>query len=226
MAFLRKSVDDSGAQASGRVSPALSRRNSSFVKFSFSAVAAMGLVVVNMIGPYSAFSVQSQAYDVIPLSKSDRLYQTYAVGDTLVAVSESISAQSFEVVKLPEPEPEPKPEPELGSKEKGTGQAPPQGTPDPGSAKAIALSYVGPGAEYDCLVALWNKESGWNHLAQNKSSGAYGIPQSLPGSKMASAGADWQTNPDTQIRWGLGYIQGRYGSPCGAWAKSQSSGWY
>ena len=66
---------------------------------------------------------------------------------------------------------------------------------------------------------------GWRVNAAN-SSGAYGIPQALPGSKMASAGADWQTNPATQIAWGLGYIAGRYGTPCGAWDHSESNGWY
>jgi len=80
--------------------------------------------------------------------------------------------------------------------------------------------------QFQCLVSLWNKESGWNYQAQNRSSGAYGIPQALPGSKMASAGADWQTNAATQVAWGLGYISGRYGTPCGAWGHSQSSGWY
>jgi hypothetical protein len=80
--------------------------------------------------------------------------------------------------------------------------------------------------QFSCLVSLWNKESGWNYLAYNRSSGATGIPQALPGSKMASAGADWQTNPATQISWGLGYISGRYGTPCGAWSHSQSVGWY
>jgi len=77
-----------------------------------------------------------------------------------------------------------------------------------------------------CLDPLWKKESGWNHKASNSSSGAYGIPQSLPGSKMASEGADWRTNPVVQIKWGLKYIKGRYGDPCGAWAHSQNVGWY
>lgn len=80
--------------------------------------------------------------------------------------------------------------------------------------------------QFRCLVALWQKESGWNPYAENPSSGAYGIPQSLPGSKMASAGDDWQTNPATQITWGLGYIANRYGDPCGAWGHSQAVGWY
>jgi len=76
------------------------------------------------------------------------------------------------------------------------------------------------------LDALWTRESGWNHLAQNPSTGAYGIPQALPGEKMASAGDDWRTNPATQIRWGLSYIQQRYGSPDAAWAFFQANGWY
>lgn len=108
--------------------------------------------------------------------------------------------------------------------------APAVGAPDPGTAQAIAYDMVlarGWGqSEYDCLVALWNRESHWNVSAHNASSGAYGIPQALPGDKMASVAADWQTNPATQITWGLGYIHGRYGTPCGAWAQSEAKGWY
>jgi hypothetical protein len=108
--------------------------------------------------------------------------------------------------------------------------APAVGIPDPGPAQAIAwemLQARGQGAEqFDCLVALWNRESHWNVYAMNSSSGAYGIPQALPGDKMASAGSDWATNPATQITWGLGYIEGRYGTPCGAWEHSESAGWY
>ncbi|WP_181785067.1 hypothetical protein [Streptomyces phytophilus] len=76
------------------------------------------------------------------------------------------------------------------------------------------------------LDKLWTRESGWRWNARNPSSGAFGIPQSLPAWKMASAGADWRTNPATQIKWGLGYIDGRYGNPAGAWAHSQRVGWY
>jgi hypothetical protein len=76
------------------------------------------------------------------------------------------------------------------------------------------------------LDALWTRESGWNHLASNPSTGAYGIPQALPGSKMSTVGSDWQTNPATQIRWGLGYIRDRYGDPDGAWSFFQANGWY
>ena len=81
-------------------------------------------------------------------------------------------------------------------------------------------------AQFNCLDRLWMKESRWNYKAQNRRSGAYGIPQALPGRKMASAGKDWRTNPATQIKWGLGYIQDRYGSPCKAWNHSKRKGWY
>ena len=77
-----------------------------------------------------------------------------------------------------------------------------------------------------CLESLWIKESQWNPNARNPSSGAHGIPQSLPASKMAKFGSDYMTNPATQIRWGLDYIKGRYGNPCGAWGHSQRTGWY
>ncbi len=91
----------------------------------------------------------------------------------------------------------------------------------------MAVSANGWGnADYACLVKLWTKESQWNHKAMNRSSGAYGIPQSLPGSKMASAGKSWRTDPPTQIRWGLSYIKSRYGTPCGAWRHSQATNWY
>ncbi|MBQ0902929.1 lytic transglycosylase domain-containing protein [Micromonospora sp. U21] len=81
-------------------------------------------------------------------------------------------------------------------------------------------------AEFPCLEKLWTKESGWNHKASNSSSGAYGIPQALPGSKMGTVADDWRTNPATQIKWGLGYIKGRYDTPCGAWGYFQSNGHY
>jgi hypothetical protein len=96
-----------------------------------------------------------------------------------------------------------------------------------GIARQIALSTYGWGGEqFSCLDALWQKESRWDHRAENPSSGAYGIPQALPGSKMAAFGGDWRTNPATQIEWGLDYIDGRYGSPCTAWSTAQSQGWY
>lgn len=81
-------------------------------------------------------------------------------------------------------------------------------------------------AQFRCLDNLWTRESNWNHRATNRSSGAYGIPQALPASKMSVSGRDWRVNPKTQIRWGLRYIKSRYGTPCAAWAHFQARGWY
>ena len=102
--------------------------------------------------------------------------------------------------------------------------------PDPGSAQSIAYNMLAsfgfsPTTFFGCLKEMWDRESGWRYDAEN-ASGAYGIPQALPGSKMASAGADWQTNPATQIKWGLGYIKSIYGDPCKAWAFWQVNHYY
>ena len=93
------------------------------------------------------------------------------------------------------------------------------------AARAFALSSLGP-TQFACVDDLWHRESGWRWWAENKSSGAYGIPQALPGSKMAKAGEDWRTNPVTQVKWGLMYIDGRYGTACNAWRHFQQKGWY
>lgn len=103
--------------------------------------------------------------------------------------------------------------------------------PNTTSAQQYANAYMGEKYgwgqdQFECLVNLWNRESGWRYNAKNPSSGAYGIPQSLPGKKMASAGSDWKTNPETQIRWGLSYIEGRYNTPCNAWSSFKNKGWY
>jgi len=102
--------------------------------------------------------------------------------------------------------------------------------PDPGTAQSTAYGIMAsfgfsPQTYFGCLLDIWNRESGWRYDAEN-ASGAYGIPQALPGSKMASAGADWQTDPATQIRWGLGYIKNVYGNPCNAWAFEEANGYY
>ncbi|WP_121843837.1 transglycosylase SLT domain-containing protein, partial [Streptomyces sp. S5] len=91
--------------------------------------------------------------------------------------------------------------------------------------QAMARQMV-PADQFQCFSNIVNHESTWNYRASNPSSGAYGLVQALPGSKMASAGADWQTNPATQIKWGLNYMDQRYGSPCGAWSFWQANNWY
>ncbi|MDX2375557.1 lytic transglycosylase domain-containing protein [Microbacterium sp. LRZ72] len=202
----------------------------------FGAIAAAGLLAAYVVVPTGAAIAESEPSDQ-PLT-AFALAQDGAqslVVDTSGQSREtgSFARGSYEVYVEPEPEPEPVAQPvssESTEPADAGGWAPPAVVPDPGSAQGIAQEMVaarGWGqAEFDCLVALWNKESGWRVNAHNVSSGAYGIPQSLPGNKMASAGADWQTNPATQITWGLGYIEGRYGAPCGAWGHSQSVGWY
>jgi hypothetical protein len=102
--------------------------------------------------------------------------------------------------------------------------------PNPNTAQAIAYNMMASfgfsaSTQFGCLNNIWTRESGWRYNAENPS-GAYGIPQALPGDKMASAGSDWLTNPATQIRWGLGYIRSTYGTPCNAWAFWQAHGWY
>jgi hypothetical protein len=108
-------------------------------------------------------------------------------------------------------------------------------SPPPRPANNVALNKQiawnqlvarGWASQAQCLVNLWTHESSWNVYATNPSSGAYGIPQALPGIKLASAGSDWVTNPATQIRWGLDYIAGRYGNPCNAWAHEIQVNWY
>ncbi|MFJ9314923.1 lytic transglycosylase domain-containing protein [Pimelobacter simplex] len=93
-------------------------------------------------------------------------------------------------------------------------------------ARALLGEFGFSSDQFGCLDSLWTRESNWRVNADNPTSSAYGIPQALPGSKMSSEGSDWATNPATQIRWGLGYIKNRYGSPCSAWGHSESVGWY
>ncbi|MFC0678588.1 hypothetical protein ACFFGH_12130 [Lysobacter korlensis] len=199
----------------------------------FGFLATCSFLLVSIVEPYSG------AYATTPATVAPALQQQAAQSLTVAGNHENEAQRDgFKVVELPKPKPKvvAPPPAESGGGDGAAAAAPAPapapvaGPVDPGSAQAIARDMVaargwGEG-EFNCLVSLWNKESGWNVYAQNPSSGAYGIPQALPGNKMASAGADWQTNPATQISWGLGYIAGRYGAPCGAWSHSQSVGWY
>ena len=166
---------------------------------------AFAIVVVMVVDPYSgAFADANTAPSHWALTTSQQLQTTD--GDPVG----TITRDAFGVHSAPKP-------------------AAIAGIPSSGSAQAIALAMLtaqGMGNdEFSCLVSLWNRESHWSVTAENPN-GAYGIPQAKPGNKMASAGPDWQTNATTQITWGLGYIKGRYGTPCGAWAHSQATGWY
>ena len=99
-------------------------------------------------------------------------------------------------------------------------------TTEVSSAQAIAHKMIPDAAQFNAFSKIVEHESGWNASATNSSSGAYGLVQALPGSKMASAGSDWKTNPATQIKWGLDYMNSRYGSPVQAWSFWQANGWY
>jgi hypothetical protein len=137
---------------------------------------------------------------------------------TRIADAQSSAVPAAQPVTAAQPSPSPSPI-----------SAPPAASAASGSPQQIAEAMLGSfgwsSSQFSCLDPLWAHESGWSVTAANPD-GAYGIPQALPGSKMASAGPDWQTDAATQIKWGLEYIQATYGSPCSAWAHEQATGWY
>jgi hypothetical protein len=142
-------------------------------------------------------------------------------------ILQDFATQAFSVTSAPKISTAPPPS---SSGSSGGGGLVPSGPPpDPSTARGIAYrmlaSFGFSTSQFGCLDDLWTRESNWQYNAAN-ASGAYGIPQALPGSKMASAGSDWQTNPATQIKWGLGYIKSIYGTPCGAWSHEEADGWY
>jgi hypothetical protein len=200
--------------------------NVSWLKTTVAALGAASLAGVCVVAPLSA-STEASA-EVVPLAQGEVMNQKLMAEAT---AESDFTLPSVSVSEIPKKKEEPKKDDEDQADEEepeddGDSSAPATGTPDPGSAQEAAQKYVGSGKEFDCLVALWDRESSWNVYAQNAGSGAYGIPQALPGNKMADAGSDWKTNADTQIRWGLGYIKDRYGSPCAAWGHSNANGWY
>ena len=205
---LRAQLKSSGGDLSGR------HTRSSWSLPIFAIAVTTALLVTNAVSPQS----EASASAVVAPGKT-----TKVVTQELTVAGQydhSAARDTFTTSEIAPPAP---PAPVVNA-------APAAGTPDPGTAQAVAwemLQGMGWGQDqFDCLVALWNRESGWNVYAHNASSGAYGIPQALPGDKMASAGADWATNPATQVSWGLSYIAGRYATPCGAWEHSETVGWY
>ena len=205
-AILRAQAKSQGADLSGR------HKRFSWSLPVFASLASLGFIATFMIVPPNPISVVSSAS--VPVNSIERAeVQSLTVAEGFV---NEIARDKLAVKEIVI-------EPVLPA-------APAAGVPDPGTAQAIAKSMLAARGlgddQYSCLVGLWNRESGWNVYAMNSSSGAYGIPQALPGSKMATAGADWATNPATQVAWGLSYIEGRYATPCGAWAHSENNGWY
>ncbi|WP_460545996.1 aggregation-promoting factor C-terminal-like domain-containing protein [Glycomyces halotolerans] len=174
--------------------------------------------------------------------EADPQWDKVATMESILPVKEAGSqnvVSKSEADAIPE-EPEVEPVEETTSSSSGSSEAASSSESSSMNIAADCSSYSGNKAigctmtldrgwgldQFSCLESLWDRESNWNETAQNPSSGAYGIPQSLPGDKMASHGDDWRTNPATQIAWGLDYISGRYGTPCGAWSHSESNGWY
>ncbi|MEA9986286.1 lytic transglycosylase domain-containing protein [Subtercola vilae] len=183
----------------------------------FGFLAAVAFVAITAVDPYTGATASA--------------YFTVTIKDTSNLPTQALSSGRYEnAVSRDGYSTKAAPPPPVVVAVKTASSAPSAATPDPGSAKAIAHDMIvakGWGEdEYSCLVSLFNRESGWNVSAYNAGSGAYGIPQALPGGKMASVGADWQTSAATQITWGLGYITSRYGTPCGAWGHSEDQGWY
>jgi len=203
----------------------------------FAVLAVIGVAVgAEVLSPGSgAFNV-AQAVEAVPGSHTMALLETER--EQLIAMTDAANT------KLVVAKPELASPSEVAAANPSTGTATGTGTgtggggivyvtstpPDPHTAQSVAYNLMAsfgfsPQTYFGCLLDLWNRESGWVYDAEN-ASGAYGIPQALPGSKMASAGADWQTNPATQIKWGLGYIKSIYGTPCGAWAFEEANGYY
>ncbi len=181
-------------------------------------------VAVAVTGVSVAAGVLGQ--DAAPPAASADLDALTAAGTADV----SVATERREVISRDDRRPEADPAKAAGLDESGPAALTDERKLSESDPRDIARALLGEfgfsADQFGCLDSLWTRESGWRWNADNPSSSAYGIPQSLPGSKMASAGADWKTNPATQIRWGLGYIQNRYGSPCGAWAHSESHNWY
>ncbi|MDR6970262.1 lytic transglycosylase domain-containing protein [Leifsonia shinshuensis] len=196
----------------------------------FAFTAAVGFALVNVVDPFSgATTTPAYAESLQQIPTTERYDGAPAQNLTAPdSAALTITRDAVTVKEKPKPTPTPTPTPTASKKSSsgGGGGAPSAPIPSPGTAQAIAYQMVhdrGWGDDqYGCLVQLWNHESGWRVNASNPS-GAYGIPQALPGSKM---GPGWQTDASVQISWGLGYVSGRYGTPCGAWGVWQSQGWY
>ena len=192
-----------------------------FLVTTVAAALGIGFGARYLLGHYAAPRVDALANVVgqIPTTKS----AAKLVQERQNLVLAAVASKSFKMISSPK------------VSQASGGGGPVLAFMPPNAATAQHIAYVlmsqapwhfNPKTQYPCLDSLWTRESNWTTTSENKSSGAYGIPQALPGDKMAPYGSDWRTNPKPQIEWGLSYIKGRYGSPCGAWDHSQATGWY
>jgi hypothetical protein len=187
----------------------------------------MGIALVTVCDPYAG--AKASPYYRTPVQVPAGKVQKFKIDGGYVLVS--AKRDSYKVVAAPQPRPVLPAGTSVALDGSGdvvaavpTSYTTPSGVAQAYAAELVAQRGWGQG-EFTCLVNLWNRESGWNTHAANPS-GAYGIPQALPGSKMSAFGADWQNDYRVQIQWGLSYVSGRYGSPCGAWGHSNAFNWY
>jgi hypothetical protein len=219
-----------GARSSRRKRSLIRRTGIVFPVAVVAAIAVIGVAVYAYAVKPAVNSSAAMAIAAIPdshamaelVAERQQLIAMTAASSTLTVVTKQPKLSSPSQVAAADP----------GSADTSTGITYVASTPpNPSTAQSIAYNMMAsfgfnPSTYFGCLEDLWQRESGWNYEAENPSSSAYGIPQALPGSEMASAGADWQTDPATQIRWGLGYIKERYGNPCSAWAFEEDNGYY
>ncbi len=226
------------AQATAPVPlPVRRRTRGRFVLSVFAILATVGIALVSTIDPYAG-ATAAPFYEQPVMVKASGV-QRYKIAGGYVLVD--VRRDAFKVVGAPVVVAPVAPAANSSSASAGGGSrsaaassssasgggasyTTPIGVAQTYAARAVAARGWAP-SEFSCLVSLWTRESGWSTHASN-ASGAYGIPQALPGSKMAAAGSDWQNDYQTQIDWGLGYISASYGSPCGAWAHSNAFNWY
>jgi hypothetical protein len=208
-------------------------------------VVAVVTVAANLLSPNGSGATSlSQAISNLPKSKSITLLeqerqQIIAMNAATQTMTTSTKATTISPSQMESAQQASNPSSDsgsgTGSSSDSSGSSSSENTqtvaaPDPGSAESIAYNMMSsfgfsPSSQWECLDETWQKESSWEYDAEN-ASGAYGIPQALPASKMSSAGSDYLTNPSTQIKWGLGYISSVYGTPCNAWAHEVDDGWY
>nr|WP_184733105.1 transglycosylase SLT domain-containing protein [Streptomyces netropsis] len=168
---------------------------------------------------------QSAAAETAAKKEAEEAARKQAAEDASAKKEAAEEAEKKEAEEKAEKEREKKEEVSSRSATRDASSFEAKGSYSTAEVQAMARQMV-PGDQFQCFSNIVNNESTWDYTAENPSSGAYGLVQSLPGSKMASAGADWRTNPATQIKWGLGYMNERYGSPCGAWSFWQANQWY
>jgi hypothetical protein len=195
-----------------------------------------GLLIANRQTQHNATAEPVKAADAASLPRASASSSATAAASSTDAQSKAQDAASAAAAQAKAAEDAARKKKEEEASRSNTRSAGPPAYPAPascgvytGNKNTGCTLMVAAGFGLDqmpCLEKLWQKESGWNPLAHNKSSGAHGIPQAVPGDKMAAYGPDWYKDAATQIKWGLNYIKGRYKTPCGAWGHSQSTGWY